>query len=138
MWGNSFLPGVFQGCHINNGKIDPQTVIQHVHNSYLPPAAQRKQLDLLQQLNREHLEARQQDGQLEARIESLEMAFRMQFAAQEVVRPEPRNGRHAAKRTARVNSPTPVWWRGGWWSAACEWCRSISAAGSRGTITATS
>ncbi|HVW38372.1 MAG TPA: DUF1501 domain-containing protein, partial [Pirellulales bacterium] len=84
LWGNSFLPGVFQGCHINNGKIDPQSIIQHVHNSYLPPDAQRKQLDLLQQLNREHLDARGQDGQLEARIESLEMAFRLQFAAQEV------------------------------------------------------
>ena len=84
LWGNSFLPGVFQGCHINNGKIDPQSVIQHVHNAYLPPEAQRKQLDLLQQLNREHLDARGQDGQLEAHIESLEMAFRLQFAAQEV------------------------------------------------------
>jgi hypothetical protein len=84
LWGNSFLPGVFQGCHINNGKIDPQSVIQHVHNAYLPPDAQRKQLDLLQQLNREHLDERGQDGQLEARIESLELAFRLQFAAQEV------------------------------------------------------
>jgi hypothetical protein len=84
LWGNSFLPGIFQGCHIDNGKIDPRTVIQHVHNSYLPPSEQRQQLDLLQQLNREHLASRPQDGQLEARIESLEMAFRLQFAAQEV------------------------------------------------------
>jgi hypothetical protein len=84
LWGNSFLPGIFQGCHIDNGKIDPRTVIQHVHNAYLPPNEQRQQLDLLQQLNREHLAARPQDGQLEARIESLEMAFRLQFAAQEV------------------------------------------------------
>jgi hypothetical protein len=83
LWGNSFLPGVFQGCHINNGKIDPKSVIEHVHNTYLAPDAQRRQLDLLQQLNREHLEARGEDGQLEARIESLEMAFRLQFAAQE-------------------------------------------------------
>lgn len=84
LWGNSFLPGIFQGCHIDNGKLDPRTVIQHVHNSYLPPNEQRQQLDLLQQLNREHLAARPQDGQLEARIQSLEMAFRLQFAAQEV------------------------------------------------------
>jgi hypothetical protein len=84
LWGNSFLPGIFQGCHIDNGKIDPRTVIQHVHNAYLSLSAQRQQLDLLQRLNREHLAARPQDGQLEARIESLEMAFRLQFAAQEV------------------------------------------------------
>ncbi|MFN0021670.1 MAG: DUF1501 domain-containing protein [Pirellulaceae bacterium] len=84
LWSNSFLPGIFQGCHIDNSKLDPRTVIQHVHNQYLPVAAQRQQLDLLQELNREHLAARGQDGQLEARIESLEMAFRLQFAAQEV------------------------------------------------------
>src|SRR6185369_3473314 len=84
LWSNSFLPGIFQGCHINNGKIDPQAVIQHVHNAYLPAATQRKQLDLLQRMNRAHLEEREQDAQLETRIESLEMAFRLQFAAQEV------------------------------------------------------
>jgi hypothetical protein len=84
LWGNSFLPGIYQGCHINNSKIDPKSVIQHVNNTYLPREQQREQLDLLQQLNREHLQAREQDGQLEARIESLEMAFRLQFAAQEV------------------------------------------------------
>ena len=84
LWGNSFLPGIFQGCHINNSKLDPKTVIAHIHNAYLPPAEQRQQLDLIQELNRAHLAEREQDGQLEARIESLEMAFRLQFAAQEV------------------------------------------------------
>jgi len=84
LWGNSFLPGVFQGCHINNGNMNPQSVIQHVHNQHLPPDSQRRQLDLLQEINRRHLAERQQDSQLEARIESLEMAFRLQFAAQEV------------------------------------------------------
>lgn len=84
LWGNSFLPGIFQGCHINNSKLDPKSVIAHVHNAYLPPGEQRQQLDLIQELNRAHLAEREQDGQLEARIESLEMAFRLQFAAQEV------------------------------------------------------
>jgi hypothetical protein len=84
LWGNSFLPGIFQGCHINNGKIDPQAVIQHVHNNYLSADTQRRQLDLLQRLNRAHLDEREQDSQLETRIESLEMAFRLQFAAQDV------------------------------------------------------
>jgi len=84
LWGNSFLPGIFQGCHINNSKLDPKTVIAHVHNAYLPPGEQRQQLDLIQELNRAHLAEREQDSQLDARIESLEMAFRLQFAAQEV------------------------------------------------------
>jgi hypothetical protein len=84
LWGNSFLPGIFQGCHINNGRIDPKSVIQHVHNPHLPPEAQRRQLDLLQALNQRHVARRDGDELLEARIESLELAFRLQFAAQDV------------------------------------------------------
>ena len=84
LWGNSFLPGIYQGCHINNSQLDPKSVIPHLNNKYLPRDQQRQQLDLLQQLNREHLQQRQQDSQLDARIESLEMAFRLQFAAQDV------------------------------------------------------
>ncbi|AMV16791.1 DUF1501 domain-containing protein [Planctomyces sp. SH-PL14] len=84
LWGSSFLPGIFQGCHINNSKLDPQTVIQHVHNANMPPAVQRRQVDLLQQLNTMHQEQHSDDPQLDARIQSFEMAFRLQFAAQEV------------------------------------------------------
>lgn len=84
LWGNSFLPGIYQGCHINNGKLDPKSVIQHVHNPYLGSEAQRRQLDLLQALNQRHSNQRDGDELLEARIESLELAFRLQFAAQDV------------------------------------------------------
>lgn len=84
LWGNSFLPGIFQGCHINNSKLDPDKVIAHVRNAYLPPRDQRRQVDLIQSLNRVHQVEREQDRELEARIESLEMAYRLQFAAQEV------------------------------------------------------
>jgi hypothetical protein len=84
LWSNSFLPGVYQGTHINNSRVDPRSIIQHINNHYLPPAAQRKQLDLLRKVNEKHLEERGKDDLLEARIASMEMAFRMQFAAQEV------------------------------------------------------
>jgi hypothetical protein len=83
LWSNSFLPGIFQGTHINNRTIDPRTIIRDINNRYLPTAAQRGQLDLLQQMNQEHLERRGRDEHLEARIASLEMAFRMQGDAQE-------------------------------------------------------
>jgi hypothetical protein len=83
LWSNSFLPGIYQGTHINNRSIDPRTIIRDVNNRYLPPAAQRDQLDLLQQMNQAHLERRGRDEQLESRIASLEMAFRMQGEAQE-------------------------------------------------------
>ncbi|MDB4786880.1 MAG: DUF1501 domain-containing protein [Planctomycetaceae bacterium] len=83
LWSNSFLPGVFQGCHIHNGKIDPKQVIDYINNNYLTRDSQRAQLDLLTRLNRKHLEERSSDNKLESRIESLEMAFRMQTEAQE-------------------------------------------------------
>jgi hypothetical protein len=83
LWSNSFLPGVYQGTHINNHTLDPRTIIRDVHNRYLTPPAQRRQLDLLQQMNALHAEQRGRDEQLEARIASLEMAYRMQAEAQD-------------------------------------------------------
>ena len=85
LWSNSFLPGIFQGTHINHSNIDPKKVIRHINNGYLTRASQREQLDLLKRMNELHLERRGgRDNPLEARIESLEMAFRMQTEAQEV------------------------------------------------------
>jgi len=85
LWGNSFLPGIFQGTHINNAKMDPKEVIRDINNRYLDRNAQREQMDLMKQMNQMHLEQRGgRDGNLESRIESMEMAFRMQFEAQEV------------------------------------------------------
>jgi hypothetical protein len=82
LWSNSFLPGIYQGTHINNAA-GAKRLITDVRNPYLLPPAQRRQLDLLQDMNRVHLEQRPGDGQLEARIASLEMAYRMQFEAPE-------------------------------------------------------
>lgn len=85
LWSNSFLPGMYQGAHINNASFDPKKIIQHVSNSYLTPGAQREQLDLMRNLNGLHLERRGgTDNALEARIGSMEMAFQMQTEAQDV------------------------------------------------------
>jgi hypothetical protein len=81
LWSNSFLPGIFQGTHIS--KTDPKGAIPYVNNPYLGRNAQREQMDLLKQLNEAHLAGRNGDNPLEARIQSLEMAFRMQFEAQD-------------------------------------------------------
>jgi hypothetical protein len=81
LWSNSFLPGIYQGTHINNKAIDPRSIIAHLTNARLARDPQRAQLDLLQRMNEIHLADRPQDAQLEARIQSLEMAFRMQFEA---------------------------------------------------------
>jgi hypothetical protein len=81
LWGNSFLPAVYQGTHINNKSIDPKNLIRFLENGRLSPAEQRRQLDLLKEMNELHLEERGPDTQLEARIGSLEMAYRMQSEA---------------------------------------------------------
>jgi hypothetical protein len=81
LWSNSFLPGVYQGCHIRD--LDPKKVVEHIENRHLGRDGQRKQLDLLNQLNGLHRDARGGDPNLDARIQSLEIAFRMQTDAQE-------------------------------------------------------
>ena len=85
LWGNRFLPGIYQGAQINNSKMDPQNVIRDINNAAITRTAQREQLDLLKQLNELHLEDRGgSDNPLEARIQSLEMAFRMQASVPEL------------------------------------------------------
>jgi Protein of unknown function (DUF1501) len=81
LWSNSFLPGVYQGCQVSNP--DPKRVIDHIDNHNLSGPSQRRQLDLINELNRRHRDQRDGDDQLEARIQSLEMAFRMQTEATE-------------------------------------------------------
>jgi hypothetical protein len=83
LWSNSFLPGIYQGTHINNATIDPDRIIRDIKSRHLDTRAQREQLDLLQTLNQEHLESRGRDEALETRIASLEQAFRMQYEARE-------------------------------------------------------
>jgi len=80
-WQSGFLPGVFQGMYIDPAKTDIDQIIEHIKNNYTPLPEQRTQLDLLQKLNQAHLERRQQDSQLEARIQSFELAYRMQVDA---------------------------------------------------------
>ena len=80
LWSNSFLPGVFQGCHIRD--LDPKKVIDHIRNR-TSARTRSAQLDLLNELNALHKDSRAGDDQLDARIQSLEIAYRMQTDAQE-------------------------------------------------------
>ena len=80
-WRSAFLPGVYQGTYLDTRKKDVQSLISNIRNKSLPLAAQRQQLDLLAKLNRKHRETRREDSLLEARIESFELAFRMQLEA---------------------------------------------------------
>lgn len=81
LWNSAFLPSAYQGTYINHSKIEPNRMVPHLTNSQLDKAAQRRQLDLLQQLNTEHRSSRPGDAALDARIAAMETAFRMQFQA---------------------------------------------------------
>jgi hypothetical protein len=80
-WQSAFLPGVFQGTYIDTKHTDIEKLIEHVKSHSMSLGEQRSQLDLLQQLNDRHQQRRQHDAQLEARIQSFELAYRMQIDA---------------------------------------------------------
>jgi hypothetical protein len=80
-WRAAFLPGIYQGTHINTKKSKPEELIENIINARVTRNAQRRQLDLLAELNAEHQRARGDDPQLEARIQSFELAYRMQLEA---------------------------------------------------------
>src|SRR5688572_4706985 len=80
-WQAGFLPGIYQGTYIDTRHTDLEKLIEHVRNDALTRDDQRRQLDLVQQLNRRHSNARQQDPQLESRLQSFELAYRMQMEA---------------------------------------------------------
>jgi hypothetical protein len=77
-WGAGFLPGVFQGTALN---IQGAPINNLARDERMSDSQQRAQLDLLKKLNRPYLEAAQDDSELAARIESFELAYRMQMAA---------------------------------------------------------
>jgi arylsulfatase A-like enzyme len=80
-WRAAFLPGVFQGTYIDSQYTAIEKLIQNIKNDAVAHDRQRDQLDLLEQLNQRHWEAHQRDAALEARIQSFELAFRMQLEA---------------------------------------------------------
>jgi arylsulfatase A-like enzyme len=80
-WQSAFLPGVFQGTYIDTRHTDVEKLIENIRNRAASAPQQRAQLDLLQSLNRLHQTPREGDPQLESRIQSFELAYRMQMEA---------------------------------------------------------
>ena len=81
-WGNGYLPASHQGTPMRPGQ-------SPILNLRPPPSIsgeqQRSTLDLIGRLNRRHLEQRDNDDELSARINAYELAFRMQSAAPDLV-----------------------------------------------------
>jgi hypothetical protein len=97
LWNNAFLPAVHQGTYISDhvekqpdnaiiGKdFDPKKLISYISNDKFTLTAQRRELDLLESLNRMQMDRETvHDPQLEATIQSMEVAYRMQTEAPDV------------------------------------------------------
>ncbi len=83
-WRSAFLPGAYQGTHIDTSYRTADKLIANVRSGFASRAGQRRQLDLLADLNRAHAEKRPGDALLEARAQSFELAYRMQAEASDV------------------------------------------------------
>src|SRR5438132_4126494 len=79
LWSSSFLPAAYQGTLVS----DLKNPIANLSNPRFSTKQQRDQLDLLKQINLFHAQPRGEDSRLSARIESFELAFRMQMEAPE-------------------------------------------------------
>ncbi len=85
-WSSGFLPASYQGTAVGLGGMAIENLnepIEHLKNYGLTPEQQRYELDMIQKMNRSSSARRWQDPELEARIQSFELAFRMQTEAPE-------------------------------------------------------
>ena len=78
-WTSSFLPGVYQGTHIDT-ETPGKEIVPNLTRKDIRVGSQRGQVALTQFLNRRHATMRPGDERLESRIHSMELAFRMQSA----------------------------------------------------------
>ena len=79
-WRSAFLPGIYQGTYVNPAQKAEEAIIPNL-NPARSNTRQSKQLQLLQKLNQAHQNTRDGDDQLDSRIRSFELAYRMQMEA---------------------------------------------------------
>lgn len=97
MWNNAFLPAIHQGTYISDrpekllpgeligADFDPRKFIDHLRNKKTSLSEQRRELDLLVELeNAQREQEKISDPQLEAALRSMEIAYRMQTEAMDV------------------------------------------------------
>ncbi len=84
-WSAAFLPASFQGTMLRPSDRNPIFDLFPSANNYVTPDAERDGLRLLQQMNRRHQETRPGDSRLDARIQTYELAARLQLSAPEVL-----------------------------------------------------
>ena len=88
-WHSGFLPGAYQGTPIGNDTVKVPDIqdnpIEHLTSGNLTSEQQRYELEMLQKINRRNALDNEYDPKLEARIQSFELAFRMQMDAPEIL-----------------------------------------------------
>ena len=80
-WQSAFLPGIFQGTYVDSRHTEIEKLIAHIRNHGVGPKAQRAQLDLLARAQPPASGQARPRPELEARIQSFELAYRMQSEA---------------------------------------------------------
>lgn len=102
---SAFLPGMFQGVPVNTSLTRVEDMIANIKNKKYTPKEQRAQLDLLNRVNTINSSDNAKDPQLEARIESYELAFKMQTEASDAFdtskEPESVKSKYGTGETAR-------------------------------------
>ncbi|MFT4639186.1 MAG: hypothetical protein ACI8T1_002510 [Verrucomicrobiales bacterium] len=84
LWSSGFLPAQYQASTVPTTDMRIEHLLKNIKNSRYGNAEQRAHLDLLAEMNREHLKVRDGDAELEAQIRSMETAYNMQAEASEV------------------------------------------------------
>lgn len=84
-WSSAFLPAVYQGTPLGNASTPAEKAhVSYIRNPRIPGAIQRLQLDNVAEMNRAYSEQTGADQALESRIDTFELAFRMQRDMPEV------------------------------------------------------
>lgn len=86
VYSSAFLPPVYEGTPIGlNSTNMSMATIGNINSDHLPTSVKRRQLDFVQAMNREHATLRPEDARLDAVIQSMELGFRMQMTAPELL-----------------------------------------------------
>jgi len=86
VYSSGFLPNVFAGTPLGvNGEDMTQATIHNIQGDHLSAVQKRAQVDLIQAINQTHLDSRPEEAALEGLIQTLELGYRMQAAAPELL-----------------------------------------------------
>ena len=107
LWSSSFLPAAYQGTLVS----DLKNPILNLANPMFTRDRQRRQLDTLKRINELHRVKREEDSRLSARIESFELAFRMQARAPEAFDVELESEETKKLYGIGANEPTDIFGR---------------------------